>query len=39
MSGTDGIVLVVYHPDQGTEHADKLALLAAAALTRPSSGR
>ena len=33
ISGTDGIMLVIYHPDVGTEAADKLALLAAAALT------
>jgi transcriptional regulator with XRE-family HTH domain len=33
ISGTDGIMLVVYHPDAGTADADKLALLASAALT------
>ncbi|MEU6130183.1 helix-turn-helix transcriptional regulator [Saccharopolyspora sp. NPDC047091] len=32
ISGTDGIMLVVYHPDAGTDSADKLTLLAAAAL-------
>ncbi len=32
VTGTDGIVLVVYHADPGTGDADKLALLAAATL-------
>ncbi|MFB7598841.1 helix-turn-helix domain-containing protein [Streptomyces sp. NPDC056160] len=32
ISGTDGQMLVVYHPDAGSDSADKLALLAAAAL-------
>ncbi|SEQ28229.1 helix-turn-helix transcriptional regulator [Lentzea albida] len=27
VAGTDGIMLVVYHPDAGSEHAEKLALL------------
>ena len=31
-AGTDGIMLVVYHPDPGTEDADKLALLGSAML-------
>ncbi|GLZ27941.1 transcriptional regulator [Lentzea sp. NBRC 105346] len=30
VSGTDSIMLVVYHPDAGTEDADKLALLGSA---------
>ncbi|WP_432992219.1 helix-turn-helix transcriptional regulator [Dactylosporangium sp. CA-233914] len=30
ISGTDGILLVIYHPDAGTADADKLALLASA---------
>ncbi|WP_033337780.1 helix-turn-helix transcriptional regulator [Catenuloplanes japonicus] len=29
VSGTDGIMLVVYHPDAGTENEEKLALLGA----------
>jgi transcriptional regulator with XRE-family HTH domain len=33
ISGTDGQMLVIYHPDAGTENADKLALLASAMLT------
>lgn len=33
ISGTDGIMLVIYHPDPDTDDADKLALLAAATLT------
>jgi hypothetical protein len=28
IGGTEGILLVVYHPDQGTDDAEKLALLA-----------
>lgn len=28
VSGTDGLMLVVYHPEPGTDSADKLALLA-----------
>jgi transcriptional regulator with XRE-family HTH domain len=32
VSGTEGIMLVVYHPDPGTDAADKLALLASASL-------
>lgn len=30
ISGTDGIMLVIYHPRPGTDSADKLALLASA---------
>jgi transcriptional regulator with XRE-family HTH domain len=37
VSGTDGIMLVVYHPDAGSEAADKLALLASAAVTPTAS--
>ncbi|MEU8613963.1 helix-turn-helix transcriptional regulator [Actinoplanes sp. NPDC048791] len=33
ISGTAGQMLVIYHPDAGTDAADKLALLASAALT------
>ncbi|MEV6632994.1 helix-turn-helix transcriptional regulator [Actinoplanes sp. NPDC051470] len=33
ISGTDGIMLVIYHPDPGTTAADKLALLSSAILT------
>jgi MmyB-like transcription regulator ligand binding domain len=36
VSGTDGIMLVIYHPRPGTDSADRLALLASAA-TVPSS--
>ncbi|WP_238006277.1 helix-turn-helix transcriptional regulator [Dactylosporangium sp. AC04546] len=32
IDGTDGLMLVVYHPDAGTSDADKLALLASADL-------
>jgi transcriptional regulator with XRE-family HTH domain len=32
ISGTDGIMLVIYHPDAGTDSADKLALLASATM-------
>ncbi|MGW6282121.1 helix-turn-helix domain-containing protein [Kribbella sp. NPDC055071] len=32
VSGTDGIMLVVYHPEAGTTDADKLTLLASATL-------
>ena len=35
VGGTDSIMLVIYHPDAGTDAADKLALLASAML-RPS---
>jgi hypothetical protein len=34
VTGTDGIMLVVYHPDAGTENAEKLALLGATTPTR-----
>jgi transcriptional regulator with XRE-family HTH domain len=33
IGGTDGIMLVIYHPDAGTDSADKLALLGSAMLT------
>jgi transcriptional regulator with XRE-family HTH domain len=33
ISGTAGQMLVIYHPDPGTDNADKLALLASAMLT------
>jgi hypothetical protein len=33
VSGTEGIMLVVYHPDPGTADADKLALLGSATVT------
>jgi transcriptional regulator with XRE-family HTH domain len=32
VTGTDGMMLVVYHPDPGTDAADKLALLGSAML-------
>ncbi|SNQ47619.1 XRE family transcriptional regulator [Frankia canadensis] len=32
INGTEGLMLVVYHPDAGSSDADKLALLASAAL-------
>jgi hypothetical protein len=33
IGGSAGLMLVVYHPDVGTDAADKLALLASAAMT------
>ena len=33
ISGAEGMMLVVYHPDDGTDDADKLALLGSAMLT------
>ncbi|WP_460491140.1 MmyB family transcriptional regulator [Dactylosporangium cerinum] len=39
ISGTDGIMLVVYHPDPGTPDADKLALLGAASAGVSAGGR
>lgn len=36
VSGTDGLMLVVYHADAGSEAADKLALLASFAVETPS---
>ena len=33
ISGTDGIMLVIYHPDPNTHDADKLSLLASVTLT------
>ena len=35
VNGTDGLMLVVYHPDTGTADADKLALLASATAEQP----
>ncbi|MFE3828414.1 helix-turn-helix domain-containing protein [Streptomyces sp. NPDC059092] len=35
IGGTAGQVLVIYHPDPGSDTAEKLALLASAALRRP----
>lgn len=32
IGGTDGLMLVIYHPDDGTEDAEKLAILASAGL-------
>ncbi|HWO64232.1 MAG TPA: helix-turn-helix transcriptional regulator [Umezawaea sp.] len=37
VTGTEGIMLVVYHPDVGTDAADKLALLGSAALDPAAS--
>ncbi|GAA2569189.1 helix-turn-helix transcriptional regulator [Winogradskya consettensis] len=34
IAGTDGMMLVVYHPDAGTDAADKLAILGSAMLSR-----
>ena len=34
IGGTDSIMLVVYHPDAGSDAADKLALLASMSVTR-----
>ena len=39
ISGTDGLMLVVHHPDVGSADADRLALLAAAALPTASPDR
>ena len=33
ITGTAGQMLAIYHPDPGTDNADKLALLASAMLT------
>ncbi|MEW2545280.1 helix-turn-helix transcriptional regulator [Streptomyces sp. NPDC047002] len=38
VNGTDGIMLVIYHPEPGSESADKLALLASASL-KPARSR
>jgi transcriptional regulator with XRE-family HTH domain len=38
IGGSAGLMLVVYHPDVGTDAADKLALLASAAMT-PGTAR
>nr|WP_062333419.1 helix-turn-helix transcriptional regulator [Herbidospora sakaeratensis] len=37
VSGTDGLMLVIYHPEPGSEHAEKLALLASASVPVRSS--
>jgi transcriptional regulator with XRE-family HTH domain len=37
ISGTDGMMLVIYHPDAGSEAAEKLALLSAATAATPAS--
>ncbi|GGR12909.1 transcriptional regulator [Actinoplanes ianthinogenes] len=36
ITGTDGILLVVYHPDPGSADADKLALLGSATVSQAS---
>ncbi|MEV7087923.1 helix-turn-helix transcriptional regulator [Streptomyces sp. NPDC093085] len=38
INGTDGIMLVIYHPDPGSPSAEKLGLLASAALGPTTSG-
>ncbi len=38
IDGTDDLMLVVYHPDAGSEAADKLALLASANLPAAGTG-
>lgn len=38
IGGTDGLMLVVYHPDAGSGDADKLALLASAGLPTATRG-
>jgi len=37
IGGAEGVMLVVYHPDAGSSHADKLALLASASAAPPAS--
>lgn len=37
VGGTDNIMLVIYHPDTGTDAAEKLALLASAALSKATA--
>jgi hypothetical protein len=39
IGGTDGIVLVIYHPDAGRDAAEKLALLASASLAPVTPAR
>ncbi|SMH50940.1 Helix-turn-helix domain-containing protein [Rathayibacter oskolensis] len=39
IAGTDGLMLVVYHPDAGSSDADKFALLASAGLPTADSAR
>jgi transcriptional regulator with XRE-family HTH domain len=36
ISGTDGMMLVIYHPEAGSADAERLALLASAALPAPT---
>ncbi|MCO5975053.1 helix-turn-helix domain-containing protein [Actinoallomurus soli] len=38
VNGTDGIMLVIYHPEPGSESADKLSLLASASLQPATPG-
>ncbi|WP_433653584.1 helix-turn-helix transcriptional regulator [Micromonospora zamorensis] len=38
IAGTEGLMLVVYHPDAGSDNAEKLALLASAALPAAAEG-
>ncbi|PZG18215.1 helix-turn-helix domain-containing protein [Nonomuraea aridisoli] len=38
IAGTDGIMLVLYHPEPGTSDADKLALLSSATTSTPHQG-
>jgi transcriptional regulator with XRE-family HTH domain len=39
IGGTDGLMLIVFHPDAGSSDADKLALLASADLPTAGAGR
>ncbi len=39
INGTDGLMLVIYHPDAGSTDADKLALLASAGLPTTNPAR
>ncbi len=38
ISGTDGVMLVVYHPEPGTGSAEKLGLLASALASVAAAG-
>ena len=38
IGGTDGIMLIIYHPDAGTDSAEKLALLGSTAATDATRG-
>ncbi|WP_218907802.1 helix-turn-helix domain-containing protein [Micromonospora jinlongensis] len=38
IAGTEGLMLVVYHPDAGSDNAEKLALLASAGLPTTAEG-